>query len=105
MAPQTPDQSAPSADDPHVRAVARNALRISFSQDEYRQLHQHVVERLPPAIQKRAYTPSQFDSIVKSPDSFNEAAIRSSLRVFLSTAAGMKLFDIISERLVARDSS
>ncbi|KAL1956463.1 hypothetical protein VTO42DRAFT_7261 [Malbranchea cinnamomea] len=99
--------SSPSAGrgDPHVHPIIRNALRISLTESEYRLLHKHLIERLPPSIQKRTYSPLEFETAVRSPDRYNEAAIRASLRVFLATAGGMKLVEVIAKRINARKAS
>lgn len=96
-----PPASAASNDVP-VHPVVRNALRVSFTESEYRVLHKRLIKRLPQALQEKAFSPSQFDSIVKSPDRYNEAAVRHALRVFLGTAGGMKLVEAITKRIAAR---
>ncbi|PGH13668.1 hypothetical protein AJ79_03517 [Helicocarpus griseus UAMH5409] len=85
-----------------VHPIIRNALRISLSASEYKSLHERLIKRLPPAVQDRALHPHAFREIVKSPDRYNEAAIRASLRVFLATGAGMKLFAYITQKLASR---
>jgi hypothetical protein len=99
-----------------VNPILRNALRLSLSASEYRRLHQYAVKRFPATLKKkiqdRTPTPDKYGAMVKSPrrgeeggggsDKYNETAIRASLRVFLGTATGLKLFAILKQRLFAR---
>ncbi|KAL2012718.1 hypothetical protein VTN00DRAFT_243 [Thermoascus crustaceus] len=91
--------SSPGSPEPGVHPLIRNALRISLSAKEYKLLHEYIVKRSPSAVPDCLPTPSRFDAIVYSRDRYNEAAIRASLRVFLVTGAGLKLADLIIERI------
>lgn len=102
-----------------VNPILRNALRLSLSASEYRKLHQYVLKRSSPSlktrIQDRAPTPEKYGAMVRSPrrgegggggsDKYNETAVRASLRVFLSTAASLKLFDILKARFLAKGAA
>lgn len=91
--------------DPQVHPLVRNALRVSLSAKEYKLLHEHVLKRSPNSVQSRAPTPSRYEAIVHSKDKYGEAAIRSSLRVFLLTAAGSKLAELTISRIRGESAS
>lgn len=84
-----------------VDPVLRNALRYTVSARDYQHLHQYLISRSS-TLRKRAPTVARFESIVRSEHDFNPAAVRASLRVFLASQAGLKLWDLISTRLFAR---
>ncbi|KAK2805827.1 hypothetical protein FQN51_008601 [Onygenales sp. PD_10] len=97
-----PESASPSGPPKTIHPIIRNALRISLSASEYKALHEHLIKRLPPAVQNQAFPPATFREIVKSQDRYNEAAIRASLRVLLATGTGMKVFEYITQKLAAR---
>ncbi|KAK2808539.1 hypothetical protein FQN50_004570 [Emmonsiellopsis sp. PD_5] len=97
-----PESASPSGPPKTIHPIIRNALHISLSASEYKALHEHLIKRLPPAVQNQALPPATFREIVKSQDRYNEAAIRASLRVFLATGTGMKFFAYITQKLAAR---
>jgi hypothetical protein len=76
-------------------AFLQAGLRVSLSAKEYKLLHERVIKRCPSTVQAGLPTPSEFDAIVNPKDSYNEDAIRASLRVFLATGIGSKLFNSV----------
>jgi hypothetical protein len=101
-APVESPSSGSSDETAQVNRLVRHSLDISITESEYEVLHRRLIARLPSSVQNRAYSPAKFDAIVRSGDRYNAAAIRTSLRVFLGTAAAMKLVDEITARLAAR---
>ena len=95
------NSSSPARDSP-AQVVLRNTLRYTISAKEYKTLHQYLITRSPPIVQKRAPLPQRFDAIVRNKDDYNAAAIRASLRVFLATQSGLKLWDIILTQIRGR---
>lgn len=89
--------SAPPVD-ADVHPAARNALRISLSAKEYRLLYDLATRRAP-AIQSKLPPPSKFEAIVRSKNRHNEAALRTSLRVFVVSGALFKLVGLILSRI------
>lgn len=83
---------------PRVHPVVRNALRISLSAKEYKTLHQLVSQRAP-SFQSRLPSPSKYEAIVRSKNRHNEAAFRTSVRVFLVSGALLKLVDRVARRI------
>lgn len=84
-----------------IDPVVRNALRYSLSPREYQLLHKYLIARAP-AVKKRAPPPAKYERAVSSADDYNAAAIRVSLRVFTTTFAGLKLWELISTKILAR---
>jgi hypothetical protein len=98
--------SSPSASQPPptVDPVLRNALRYTISAKEYELLHQYLLSRAP-AVKKRTPTPRRFDAISKGPDDYNVAAIRASLRLGVVTFSGLKAWELINTKVLARGSA
>ncbi|EOD47222.1 hypothetical protein UCRNP2_6038 [Neofusicoccum parvum UCRNP2] len=94
--------SASSGKPDKVDPVVRNALRYTLSAREYKLLHQYLISRAPPAARQRAPPPRRYEAIVKSTDDYNAAAIRASLRLGISSFAALKLWELISTRLLAK---
>ena len=101
MSPQDPYPSPPSSP-PKIDPILRNALRYTISAKEYKTLHQYLISRTPPAVQKRAPQPPRYASIVQTNNDFNTAAIRASLRVFVASQAGLKIWDLLSTSILGR---
>ena len=97
-----PSTSSPPARDSPAQIVLRNALRYTISAKEYTALHRYLITRSPLSLRKRAPTPHKFDSIVKTKDDYNTAAVRASLRVFLVAQTSLKLWDIVLAQLRGR---
>jgi hypothetical protein len=81
--------------------MTRNTLQYVLSAREYELLHDFLVKRTPKAVQKR--TPHMPKPC--SDHDYNPAAFRSALRVFLTTASGLKSWDLISARLLSTGKS
>ncbi len=81
--------------------MLRNALRYTISPREYQLLHQYLLSRAP-AVKKRTINPRQYDAISKGSDDYTVAAVRASLRLGFATLAGLKTWELIKARLVAR---
>jgi hypothetical protein len=98
MSSSSPAESAP------VHPAVRSALRVSFCVDEYRLFYELVIKRCPPVIRERIPSPAEFETIANSKTSCNEAAVRSSLRVFLVIGLGSKVFNSIAKRALRKPS-
>lgn len=85
-----------------VDPVVRNALRYTLSAREYKLLHQYLISRAPPAARQKAPPPRRYEAIVKGTDDYNAAAIRASLRLAISSYSALKLWEIVSTRLMGR---
>ena len=105
MASQEPYPSPPPtpAKAPKVDPVLRNALRYTISAKEYETLHAYLILRSPRVVRKRALPPPRYFAIVESSSGdYNAAAVRASLRVFVATQSGLKLWDLIKSALLGR---
>lgn len=78
--------------------IVRNAMRYSLSPREYQLLHKYLISRAP-VVRGRAPPPAKFDRAVKEADDYNAAAVRAALRVFISSYAGLKIFESVSARI------
>jgi hypothetical protein len=100
--PSGPRISTKSATDP----VLRNAIRYTISAKEYDTLHRFVISRSK-LLKRNAPTVARVEKLVERPgrdEDYNAAAVRASLRVFLATAAGLKVWEIIKARLLGGSS-
>ncbi|KAF1986952.1 hypothetical protein K402DRAFT_393105 [Aulographum hederae CBS 113979] len=97
-----PSSASSTGSNDKIDPVLRNALRYTVSAKEYKLLHRYLISRAPPAVKKRTPQPPRYEAIVKSKDDYNAAAIRASFRVFASTYAALKLWDLIQEKLLTR---
>lgn len=93
---EDPYPSPPPSPAKKIDPILRNALRYTISAREYETLHQYLISRSPPAIQRRAPQPRGYSSIVRSNNDFNAAAIRASSRIFVATQLGLKIWDLIA---------
>lgn len=93
--------SAKSTADP----ILRNALRYTISAKEYETLHKYIISRSK-VLRRNAPTIAKVEKLVERPgrDDYNAAAIRASLRVFIATNAGLKVWAIIKERFLGAHS-
>ena len=104
MATPAHDSSKPSRDRLTAKSttdpVLRNALRYTISAKEYQALHKYIISRSK-ILKRNTPSVSQVEKLVERSgrDDHNAAAVRASLRVFLATAAGLKAWSVISERL------
>ena len=86
-----------------VDPILRNALRYTISEKEYKTLHEYLITRSPPAVRKRAPQPPRYNAIVQSKDDYNAAAVRASLRLFVTSQAGLKIWDLFTTQILGRD--
>ena len=90
--------SAPPGDALELPPPAvRDVLRICLSAKEYRYLHESALKRVP-AIQSKLPSPSRYDAIARPKNRHSEAAVRSSLRVFVGSGIALKLADLLITR-------
>ncbi|KAM3086814.1 hypothetical protein ACMFMG_000936 [Clarireedia jacksonii] len=92
--------SAKSTADP----ILRNALRYTISAKEYETLHKYIISRSK-VLKRNAPTVTKVERLVEKPgrDDYNAAAVRGSLRLFLATSAGLKLWGLINEGLLGKE--
>jgi hypothetical protein len=92
--------SAKSTADP----ILRNALRYTISPNEYETLHKYIISRSK-VLKRNAPTVAKVEKLVEKPgrDDFNASAVRASLRIFFATSAGLKVWAVISERLLGKE--
>jgi hypothetical protein len=84
-----------------IDPVTRNALRYSLSAREYKLLHRYLLARSA-TVKKRAPAPARYERVVTGADDYNAAAVRAALRVWTATYAGLKGWELVSERLFRR---
>ena len=88
----------------HSRDIAlRNALRYTISAKEYETLHKYIISRSK-LLKRNVPTVARVEKLVERPgrDDYNAAAVRASLRVFLATAAGLRVWGLIRERFLGQ---
>ena len=92
--------SAKSTADP----ILRNALRYTISAKEYETLHKYIISRSK-ILKRNVPSVARVEKLVERPgrDDYNAAAVRASLRVFFATAAGLKAWNVVSERIFGRE--
>lgn len=98
--PKIPRVSVKSTADP----ILRNTLRYTISAKEYETLHKYIISRSK-VLKRNAPSISRVEKLVEAKagrDDYNAAAVRASLRVFVATAAGLKLWEFIGEKLLGR---
>lgn len=95
--PSRERMSAKSTADP----ILRNALRYTVSAKEYETLHKYIISRSK-VLKRNAPTITKVEKLVERPgrDDYNAAAVRGSLRLFLATNAGLKLWILFTERFM-----
>ncbi|KAF7894647.1 uncharacterized protein EAF01_010097 [Botrytis porri] len=89
--------SAKSTADP----ILRNAIRYTISAKEYETLHKYIISRSK-VLKRNAPTVTKVEKLVERPgrDDYNAAAVRGSLRLFLATNAGLKIWSLITEKFM-----
>ncbi|KAF2262615.1 hypothetical protein CC78DRAFT_519822 [Lojkania enalia] len=97
-------QPSSSGKPERIDPILRNALRYTLSPKEYQLLHQYLLSRAP-AVRKRTLPPRQYDAIAKGSDDYNAAAVRASLRLAFVTFSGLKAWELIATKVLARGSS
>ena len=78
--------------------IVYNALRYTVNTTEYTALHQ----RSPQSLRKRAVDPEAYTKATRSRDDYHAATTRAVVRVFLTTQAGLKLWDLVQDRVLTR---
>ena len=101
MSSSSASQGSSSGRPERIDPVLRNALRYTISPKEYELLHQYLLSRAP-AVKKRTLPPKKYDAIAKGGDDYNAAAIRASLRLAVVTFSGLKAWELVSTKLLAR---
>lgn len=94
-------QPSPPGKSNTIDPVLRNALRYTISAKEYELLHQYLLSRAP-AVKKRTPNPKRFEAISKGPNDYNVAAVRAALRLGIATFSGLKAWELISTKVLAR---
>lgn len=94
--------SAKSTADP----ILRNALRYTISAKEYESLHKYIISRSK-VLKRNAPTVTKVEKLVDRPgrDDYNAAAVRGSLRLFLASNAGLKLWSLFTEKFMGAGKS
>ncbi|KAF2115811.1 hypothetical protein BDV96DRAFT_545577 [Lophiotrema nucula] len=92
---------SPSGRPEQIDPILRNALRYTVSPREYQLLHQYLLSRAP-AVRKRTLPPRRYDAISKGTDDYNAAAVRASLRLAVVTFSGLKAWELVTTKLLAR---
>ena len=91
-----------SSNSSSIDPLTRNALRYSLSPREYKLLHKYLISRAPPPVKKRVPHPYKYEKSVEKTGDYNAAAVRASLRVFGVALAGLKGWDLITEKVLRR---
>ena len=85
-----------------VDPILRNAFRYTISKEEYETLNKYLRTRAPQAIQRKTFSFQACDNLVPEGDDYNAAAVRASLRVFLVSQTGLKIWDLITKRILLK---
>ncbi|KAF1947923.1 hypothetical protein EJ02DRAFT_8359 [Clathrospora elynae] len=94
----------PSSSGKPIDPILRNALRYTISAKEYELLHQYLLSRAP-VVKKCTIHPKRYDAIAMGTDDYNVAAFRASLRLGVLTFSGLKAWELISSKLLARGTA
>jgi hypothetical protein len=103
MSPSSAPSSGgrPEPKETELDPIVRNALRYTLSPREYQLLHQYLLSRAP-AVRKRTPPPRKYEAIAKGRDDYNAAAVRASLRLAVVAFSGLKAWDLVKTKLLAR---
>jgi hypothetical protein len=89
-----------------VDPILRNTLRYTISAKEYETLHKYIISRSK-VLRRNAPSVAKVEKLVESRsggrgggDDYNAAAIRASLRVFLTTSAALKAWAAMKQRFL-----
>lgn len=84
-----------------IDITLRNTVRYTISAKEYECLHRYIISRSK-ILKKNAPTIPQVEKLIdrSGRDDFNAAAVRASLRVFIVTGAGLKVWAALSQKLL-----
>lgn len=88
--------------------ITRTALRYTISPREYELVHRYLISRAPQPVQKRTPNPPRYEKITRSETEggdYSVAAVRSALRVFIATYAGLKGWDLVLQKLASGKGS
>ncbi|KAK5128442.1 hypothetical protein LTR85_003110 [Meristemomyces frigidus] len=88
-----------------IDPITRTALRYTISPREYELLHQYLIPRAPPQIQKRTPNPPRYEKITTSGSEsgdYNVSAVRAAFRVFVAAYVGLKGWEVVTEKLASR---
>lgn len=81
-----------------LHPVVRHALRLSLSVKEYRILHDVAVKRAP-SLEYKLPSPSRYEAMANPKNRHSEAALRTSLRIFVGSGIALKLLEMIMSRV------
>ncbi|KAG9248401.1 hypothetical protein BJ878DRAFT_46334 [Calycina marina] len=89
--------------------ILKNALRYTISASEYESLHRYILSRSN-VLKRNSPTVAKVEKIFdeKTPtgeryNDYNASAIRASARVFVASAAALKLWGIVGERFLGKE--
>ena len=86
------------------RRVRSSALRYALNAREEELLHYYLVRRLRRDPQRSSPNAEAYSRLATTRDDYHVATIRSSLRIFLGTAAGLKMWELVLTSLLSRGS-
>ncbi|KAH8598789.1 hypothetical protein B0O99DRAFT_591412 [Bisporella sp. PMI_857] len=93
--------SAKSTADP----ILRNALRYTVSAKEYETLHKYIISRSK-VLKRNAPSVAKVERIIDGNQSdYNASAIRAATRVFVTSAAALRLWKLVGERFLGRQDA
>jgi hypothetical protein len=81
--------------------IVRNAMRYTVSPREYKLLHKYLISKSP-ALKRSVPGVGKYEAVVEATDDYNAAAFRAASRVFLASQAGLKLWDVIVEKILRK---
>jgi len=109
--------SPPSSSDGRVSAkstadpILRNALRYTISAKEYETLHKYIISRSK-VLKRNAPTVARVEKIIDAKVStgdhyndYNASAVRASARVFVASAAALKIWGLVGEKYLGKTSA
>ena len=97
-----PYPSPPSSPKKSSDPILRNAIRYTLSEQEYDAFRKFLATRAPRSIRRRALPSKKYESLVPEPSDYNATAIRASLRIFVVSQIGLKVWELISTRVLAK---
>ena len=99
MASDPPRSLSPSKLD---SIILRNTLRYTLSANEYKTFHDYLITCSPKMVRRKVIPPQRYSSIVQTEGDSNAAAVRASLRLFIASSTGLKLWDTVNEYVLAK---
>jgi hypothetical protein len=82
--------------------ILRNAMRYTVSPREYKLLHKYLLARTPAVVKRSVPSSGRYEASVDGSDDYNASAFRVASRVFLASQAGLKIWDVIVEKVLSR---